>query len=462
MGQLTLLLRLYTNPLKAFSRIIDEARLIFALAAAVAVVLLLQVPRSTVYYQQQAAKYSEEIKQRMAAAMKAAKEKSQQHSAKQESEDDDDDDDYAGAFTPPIPSMGPPSILTAIDRFTVRVPTEYFPPLLALAICFVPVVILVLTLWEHLGGFATILFRDYMTLLVCGLLAWAAAYLPLALINGGLLLAHSPAYSHPALWWAAHGYFLLLVVLAVRMVFGTRMLHAVGAAGGAWAGAVGGLWLHSMFGNLTAYLASPFVLYYLYQGLAPEFRSLGTGLRSRQRLKERLENATLNPRDADAHYQLGLIYQQRRQYDAAIERFRKAIEVDPDEADAHFQLGRIAREQGNYAESLDHFRNAARIDDKHASSEVWREIGVANFQAGNYDDARASLEKYLDRRPYDPEGGCWYGRVLAKLGRGDEARAAFEQAIEAVRTMPAARKRHVRSWDSEARSEMKKLPAFAR
>jgi tetratricopeptide (TPR) repeat protein len=214
-----------------------------------------------------------------------------------------------------------------------------------------------------------------------------------------------------------------------------------------------------MFGNVTAYLASPFVLYYLYAGLAPEFRSLGTGLSSRQGLKRRLENATLNPRDADAHYQLGLIYVQRRQYEPAIQRFRQAIAVDPNEADAHYQLGRIAREQGRYADALEHCRAAARIDDKHSSSEVWREIGITNLLAGNCEEARQALEKYLSRRPYDPEGECWYGRTMAKLGRCEEARTAFEQTIEAVRTMPSARKRQVSSWESEARKELKKLPA---
>jgi hypothetical protein len=50
---------------------------------------------------------------------------------------------------------------------------------------------------------------------------------------------------------------------------------------------------------------------------------------------------------------------------------------------------------------------------------------------------------------------------MVKLGRIGEARAAFEQAIEAVRTMPPARKRQVRSWEFEARKELKKLPGSA-
>jgi len=36
-----------------------------------------------------------------------------------------------------------------------------------------------------------------------------------------------------------------------------------------------------------------------------------------------LEASAINPHDAEAQYQLGLIYQQRRQYTAAIERFKE-------------------------------------------------------------------------------------------------------------------------------------------
>jgi tetratricopeptide (TPR) repeat protein len=356
---------------------------------------------------------------------------------------------------PPLP--GPPPVRVAVDEFTARVPTQYFRALAALAVVFVPAAILILTLWGTLGAFSTILFRDYLTLLVCSLMAWAAAYLPLAAGNAALLYLHLPGHDHPALWWVAHLYFLALVACAIRTLLGTGFGRAAVAAAGAWAGAVGGLWLQWIFGGMASWLASPFVLYYLWAGLKPEFRSLGTGLRSRQRLKEQLENATLNPRDADAHYQLGLIYQQRRQTALASARFQKAIAIDPGEPDAYYQLGILARQREQYDAALEYYRSAARIDDKHSSSEVWREIGVVNLLQGRHEEARQALERYLNRRPFDPEGQTWYGRVLVQLGQADAAREAFDQAIEAVRTMPPARKRQVQVWAGQAEKELRAL-----
>lgn len=457
MRQLGLLLGLYLSPLKTFSRILDEGRLVFAVIAAIAVVLALQIPRTADYERERAKQVAWAVREKvMKMEAKARARAEQKLPPSDESTGEESDNDLADLMTP---APAQPPVVDAIYRFTARNPNQYFSPLAALAICFVPIVILVITISDNLGGFSTILFRDYMTLLVCCLLGWAASYLLLAGVDMGLRFVYAPAHNHPALWWAAQAYFVLLAVLAIRTVFGTKIAHAIGAATAGWAASVGGLFMYSMFGNVTAYLASPFVLYYLYMGLGPEVRSLGSGLGSRQRLKRQLEIATLNPRDSDAHYQLGLIYAPRRQYEPAIACFRKAISIDPGEADSHYQLGRIAREQGRYEEAMQDCQAAAKIDDKHALSEVWREIAIVEFLAGQGDEARLAFEKYLNRRPYDPEGNCWYGRVLAQLGRNDQARAAFEQAIESVRTMPPARKRQVRCWESESRKELKKLPA---
>lgn len=59
-------------------------------------------------------------------------------------------------------------------------------------------------------------------------------------------------------------------------------------------------------------------------------------------------------------------------------------------------------------------------------------FGLANeaMKAGHDEEAREHLEAYLAR--YDDEGNGWLrlGEVLARLGRVDEARAAFRRGIE--------------------------------
>jgi len=206
---------------------------------------------------------------------------------------------------------------------------------------------------------------------------------------------------------------------------------------------------------LMYYLASPFLLYYAYILLGSDLRSLGEGLRARQHLRQQLDIATLNPSDGDAQYQLGLIYQQRHQYDEAKRRFGRAAEIDPREADPVFQLGRIALEEERLNDAIELLTRAGALDDKCCSHEVWRDLGVAYFKSSRFEEARVALAKFVERRSYDPEGLYWYGKCLLGLGKKDEARQQFEQCREAVDTMPKNRRRQLAKWKRLASVELR-------
>src|SRR6185295_7433863 len=135
---------------------------------------------------------------------------------------------------------------------------------------------------------------------------------------------------------------------------------------------------------------------------------------------------------AGAHYQIGLIHQQRRQVEQAEERFRKAVEIDPGEVDAHYQLGRLARQKGNGEEALRHFEAVVARDPAHARHEVWREIGNLYLEAGQAEHARWALEKYVGQRTHDPEGLYLMGDALSRLGQEEPAREQWKACIEAA------------------------------
>jgi tetratricopeptide (TPR) repeat protein len=255
-------------------------------------------------------------------------------------------------------------------------------------------------------------------------------------------------------------YFLVLAAVAARTVFGTGAGRAVGTVLGGLGATVGGYFAYETFGGALSYFSSPLMLLWLYYLFRPNLdmlTGLGGGLRSRQSFGRHLEALTVNPRDSDAHYQLGLIYQQRRNYAEAISRFTKAVEIDPGETDAHHQLGQIALEQKRYEDARGHFAAALAIDDKHSSSESWRGLGAADLNLGRTEQALAELEKYTDRREFDPEGLYWVGAAYKKLGRVPEAREAFQRAVDAARTSPAHRRRYTASWGRQAKAELRTL-----
>jgi tetratricopeptide (TPR) repeat protein len=286
------------------------------------------------------------------------------------------------------------------------------------------------------------------------LLAIAAAFLPLVVVTRIVYLG---GFATLVLEIAAEVYFLILSACSIRTLYGCgRAMAGVAALIGMGA-MFGGVVAFLFLGGLMYYVASPFVLIYAYILLSSDMRSLGEGLRARQHLRQQLDIAATNPQDGDAQYQLGLIYQQRHQYDEARKRFTRAAEIDPREADPVFQLGRIALEEERWNDAIDLLGRAAVLDDKCCSHEVWRELGVAYLRTGRVEEARAALSKFVDRRPYDPEGLYWFGKTLFALGRVDEARSQFEQCREAVNTMPGNRRRQLAKWRRLANGELRSL-----
>lgn len=205
----------------------------------------------------------------------------------------------------------------------------------------------------------------------------------------------------------------------------------------------------------TRLIGSPFILLMLFLLLRGYFSGILSNQRARAAFKQNLEAATINPRDASAHYNLGLIHQQRGELSEARERFQRAIEIDAEELDAHYQLGRIARAQNRMAEAISHFEQVVQRDQSHAQNEIWREIGATYLGAGQYGDARDALEKFLDRRTNDPEGLYLIGRAYAGLGDQQEANSSMQACIDAVKTAPAYKYRTEKRWLNEAQQFLK-------
>jgi hypothetical protein len=142
--QLRLLLRLYRRPLAAFSAIIDQGQVAFAVVAAIAVMLLFQIPREVEIWRGIAwakayvAAHKEEIK--------AAQEEELKRNPPPADPDEED-------ASPRLSNLS-----WAVDVFTGQSYSLYLAGLVAVALCFVPAVILLMSAWQSIGSFSTILF----------------------------------------------------------------------------------------------------------------------------------------------------------------------------------------------------------------------------------------------------------------------------------------------------------------
>jgi tetratricopeptide (TPR) repeat protein len=365
--------------------------------------------------------------------------------------------------------------------------------LLPFAIVFVPLLALTANLFDRRGSFGLVLQQEYASLASVVFYVLIAANLVAILISiffhfSGVQAAYQAAYVASSMQSAEQikslfklpaevqkelareltdpafiagslfrtvkmSIFTIGAVEAVRKVFRLSFLRSIAVILLSYSGA---LLLSPIWSLLyTRIIGSPFILLMLFFLLRGYFSSIVGNQRARAAFKQNLEAATINPRDSSAHYNLGLIHQQRGELDEARERFQRAIDIDPDELDAHYQLGRIARAQNRLPEAIGHFEEVVQRDQSHALNEIWREIGASYIAAGQYSDARDALERFLERRTNDPEGLYLMGRAHAGLGDSQEAASSMQACIEAVKTAPAYKYRTEKRWLNEAQQFLK-------
>jgi tetratricopeptide (TPR) repeat protein len=351
-----------------------------------------------------------------------------------------------------------------------------------IAIVLVPILTLVANTFERRGSFRVVITQEYapvaatmfyvltavniFSILVAvafhysglqnSLTAAMAAQLQITIRDAPQLaeqLSNPAASGHLPFAMLKMTLFFFGAVFGVRDVFRTSAVRAffISVLSGVAAGFVAPI-AGALFSGV---LGSPFLLILAFILLRGYFVDIMGTQRAKAAFKQNLESATLNPADASAHYNLGLIHQSRGELDAARERFERALQIDDGEIDASYQLGRIARQQKRYADAIQHFEHVVTRDQAHSQFEIWREVAATYIAAGQFEDARSALEQFLEHRPSDPEGLYLMGRAHAGLGHKREATNLMQACIDAVRTAPAYKYRASKRWLNEAQQFIK-------
>lgn len=356
------------------------------------------------------------------------------------------------------------------------------------AVVFVPVLTLVANTFERKGSFRVVLTQEYASLAASMFYVVTAsnvAAIPIAafLHYSGIQASHlsnvlqhvdefKAALPQSAFWDTVSqqmadpvaiseslfrmpkiALFLIGMILSVKEAFRISGLRAVGVT---ITSVLGVILIMPLWAMLFSHLiGSPFLLLLVFILLRGYFTDFMGQQRAKAAFRKNMELATLNPADASAHYNLGLIHQSRGELDAARERFEKAVQIDSEEIDASYQLGRIARAQQRYADAIQHFEQVVSRNPAHAQYEIWREVAATYIAAGQYEDARNTLEQFLEHRPSDPEGLYLMGRAHAGLGHRREATSLMQECIEAVKTAPAFKYRANKRWMNEAQQFIK-------
>jgi adenylate cyclase len=138
----------------------------------------------------------------------------------------------------------------------------------------------------------------------------------------------------------------------------------------------------------------------------------------------------LDPYLPQARAYLGLTLMWRRQSDAAIAEFEKAVALNPNFTDVRFSIALIYA--GEAARAVEVTKAHMRLDPFYiATTPGW--LGLAYYMLRRYEEALPPLRECVARTPNFGAGHLWLAGVCAQLGLMDEALA---QVAEVLRIQP--------------------------
>lgn len=167
------------------------------------------------------------------------------------------------------------------------------------------------------------------------------------------------------------------------------------------------------------------------------------GIVSNQRLKAYADELTLwqdalahQPGIATAEYNVGTILLERDDAAAAVEHFRRAIELRDNYPQAHHNLGSALSKLGRADEATKAFARAVELEPRYALGHV--KLGYTALQEGRPNEARQVFQKALDRTPHDVEANRGMAEALLQLGELEDAARHAKTAVDAAPNDAAA------------------------
>ena len=143
------------------------------------------------------------------------------------------------------------------------------------------------------------------------------------------------------------------------------------------------------------------------------WKVLALALKQNGKISESLiaiqKSVQLEPRDSNAHYNLGVILQALKRLDEAEVSFKKTIELKPDYTEAYNNLGVTLHLLGRFKESEACYRKTIELKPDYA--EAYRNLGITLVDMGRLKEAMKNYTKAIELNPHSP----WSLQDLAGL-----------------------------------------------
>ena len=136
----------------------------------------------------------------------------------------------------------------------------------------------------------------------------------------------------------------------------------------------------------------------------------------------------LNPANATAHNNLGVILLKRKKLDEAMAHFLKALQAKPSDPHCRRNIGDTLIHQGKTDEAMARYREALRLDPKY--TEVRVNLGLLLLMARRHDEATAEFAEAVRHDPDNAQTHYHLGRALKRQGKSAAAVPKYRRALE--------------------------------
>ena len=124
---------------------------------------------------------------------------------------------------------------------------------------------------------------------------------------------------------------------------------------------------------------------------------------------------------------LGAIFGQTGRHFEAAHAFQKAVNLSPKDAEAHFNLGITFQALKKFNKAEASYNQAIILKPDYAKA--YCNLGIIHFDSGRLDKSQASYIKAIDLNPNFAEAHNNLGNVLKELGKLNEAQNSYQTAI---------------------------------
>ena len=136
----------------------------------------------------------------------------------------------------------------------------------------------------------------------------------------------------------------------------------------------------------------------------------------------------IDPNDSVAYSNLGNIIINLGEHQKAISYFEKAIQINPNYTDAYYNLGNTLNEIGEYQKAISYFEKAIQINPNYTNA--YNNLGIILNEIGEYQKAISYFEKVIKINPNYTDAYNNLGNIQKKLGKHQKAKDLYEKAIQ--------------------------------